>query len=121
MALKILTCLGKTFKLFYSFLDLWKSSVPSQYHLSRPPLSTSKAEQSRFAGSFLPCLRGSPLREGDGRWRGFRHFLGPVFRTFCPLWVAFFTFFFYPLQVPFLSIYAHSRSQVYFSAQGLLK
>ena len=32
--------------------------------------------------SRILALGGSPLREGDG---GIRHFLGPIFRTFCPL------------------------------------
>ena len=33
-------------------------------------LRTTKAEQSLFTGSFLPCPRGPPLREDDRRGGG---------------------------------------------------
>ena len=65
LALRISTCLVKTWKLFYSLSVLWKSSAPSQYHPPRPFYITQKQNLSLFAGSFLPCPRGTI---GGIRW-----------------------------------------------------
>ena len=62
----VLLGLSKTWKLFYSFLVLWKSFAPCQYHPPQPSYVPLKESLSLFARSFLPFPRGSPFTEGDG-------------------------------------------------------